>query len=120
MSTPFSLTVPDVGGGTRRMALPVVDLPQPDSPTMPTVSRAIRSKLTSETAWTTPRGAGVLDDEVLDVEHGAVAEVSGTATRHQMPPSLTSNWARSPSPTRFSEKIVSDMKSAGKNTMWGA
>src|SRR5258705_13081487 len=42
--------------GTRRMtALPKVDLPQPDSPTSPTVSPASRSKLTSSTARTVPR-----------------------------------------------------------------
>src|SRR5258706_11461714 len=42
--------------GTRRMtALPKVDLPQPDSPTSPTVSPASRSKLTSSTARTMPR-----------------------------------------------------------------
>ena len=40
------------------IALPVVDLPQPDSPTMPIVSRSARSKLTSLTAWTVPRRDG--------------------------------------------------------------
>src|SRR5690554_1567761 len=34
------------------MALPVVDLPQPDSPTNPRVSPGRASRLTSETAWT--------------------------------------------------------------------
>src|SRR5712672_693018 len=37
------------------IALPRVDLPQPDSPTSPTVSPASRSKLTSSTARTVPR-----------------------------------------------------------------
>jgi hypothetical protein len=58
MSTPSSSTLPDVGGGTRMIALPVVDLPHPDSPTIPRVSRFVRSRLTSLTAWTVPRMLG--------------------------------------------------------------
>ena len=96
-STPSSSTRPDVGGGTRMIALPVVDLPQPDSPTMPSVSRSARSRLTSLTAWTVPRRARELDDEVLDLEHqvvAVVAEVGGAGAGHQMPPSRTSKRAR--------------------------
>ena len=49
------------------MARPVVDLPQPDSPTRPSVSPSSTSKLTSDTAWTLrPPPGGELDDEVLD------------------------------------------------------
>ena len=33
---------------------PVVDLPQPDSPTRPSVSPALTSKETPQTAWTSP------------------------------------------------------------------
>ena len=35
MSTPSKTTEPAVGGSRLRMALPSVDLPQPDSPTRP-------------------------------------------------------------------------------------
>ncbi len=34
-STPSMMTVPSVGGSSPRIALPRVDLPQPDSPTRP-------------------------------------------------------------------------------------
>src|SRR5580704_5460300 len=50
--TPLNHTSPEVGSISRRMQRPVVDLPQPDSPTNPNVSPAPRSKLTSLTAWT--------------------------------------------------------------------
>src|SRR5262249_100805 len=44
------------GSISRRMQRPVVDLPQPDSPTSPSVSPAARSKLTSLTACTHSKG----------------------------------------------------------------
>src|SRR5215218_1222752 len=54
MSTP-STTMAPLATGTRRMiALPSVDLPQPDSPTSPSVSPTARSRLTPLTARTTP------------------------------------------------------------------
>ncbi len=49
---PWKVTSPDVGSISRRMARPVVDLPQPDSPTSPSVSPGMMSKETSSTAWT--------------------------------------------------------------------
>ena len=53
-SEPGSRTTrPLVGGGSWTKARAVVDLPQPDSPTMPRVSPFRRSKETSDTAWTT-------------------------------------------------------------------
>ena len=42
----------EVGRWTWTRARPVVDLPQPDSPTSPSVSPSATSKLTPETAWT--------------------------------------------------------------------
>ena len=45
-------TSPAVGSIRRRMQRPVVDLPQPDSPTSPSVSPRRMSKDTSSTAWT--------------------------------------------------------------------
>ena len=55
---------------------PVVDLPQPDSPTRPSVSPARTSKETSQTAWTSthvvadelPTPNGEVLYEVLDLE----------------------------------------------------
>ena len=59
MLRPLKITLPLVisAGGTSSwaMANSSVDLPQPDSPTMPRNSPAARSKLTSSTARTVPR-----------------------------------------------------------------
>ena len=52
MLTPSSSTVPLDGSTMRIRALPVVDLPQPDSPTSPRVSPSMISKLTPATALT--------------------------------------------------------------------
>src|SRR5262249_8495289 len=49
---PWNETSPDVGSISRRIDRPVVDLPQPDSPTSPSVSPAMMSNETSSTAWT--------------------------------------------------------------------
>ena len=58
-STPSKRTEPAVGLGSCMMARPVVDFPQPDSPTTPRVSPSITSMLKSLTAWTLrPRPAG--------------------------------------------------------------
>ena len=51
---------------------------------MPSVSPSARSRLTSLTAWTVPRRARELDDQVLDLERPGrrvVAEVGGAANR---------------------------------------
>jgi hypothetical protein len=50
MSRPCSLTVPDAGGCRPSTALPMVDFPDPDSPTRPTVSPGMMSKLTPSIA----------------------------------------------------------------------
>ena len=51
-SVPSKRTDPEVGAGSWMSALPVVDLPQPDSPTRPSVSPGSTSKLMPDTAWT--------------------------------------------------------------------
>ena len=51
-SVPSSSTTPLLGSMMRMSALPVVDLPQPDSPTRPSVSPSKMSKLTPATALT--------------------------------------------------------------------
>jgi hypothetical protein len=45
---------PDVGSISRMISRAVVDLPQPDSPTMPSVSPFRTSKDTPSTACTAP------------------------------------------------------------------
>src|SRR5438045_555508 len=49
---PWNQTSPDVGSMRRRIVRPVVDLPQPDSPTRPSVSPGCMSNVTSSTACT--------------------------------------------------------------------
>ena len=70
------------------IARPVVDLPQPDSPTRPSVSPRTTSKLTPDTAWTVrPAAGGELDDEVLDPAGrrvGVVAEVGLAGGRRRV------------------------------------
>ena len=51
-SCPSNTTEPDVGRGSCMMARPVVDFPQPDSPTSPSVSPSITSSEIPETAFT--------------------------------------------------------------------
>ena len=54
MSVPSSVMLP-LDGSTRRSTLrATVDLPQPDSPTSPSVSPAATEKLTPSTACTVP------------------------------------------------------------------
>ena len=49
---PWNHTSPEVGSMSRRMQRPVVDFPQPDSPTSPRVSPAMMSNEMPSTAWT--------------------------------------------------------------------
>ena len=53
-SAPSNLTEPDVGRISCRTHRPVVDFPQPDSPTSPRVSPAAMVNETPDTACTTP------------------------------------------------------------------
>ncbi len=52
MSLPSKVTRPEVGSSSRTSIRPVVDFPQPDSPTRPSVCPAARSKETPSTART--------------------------------------------------------------------
>jgi hypothetical protein len=54
MSEPLSLMLPAVGSISRRTVRPTVVLPQPDSPTSPSVSPGRIEKLTPSTANTRP------------------------------------------------------------------
>ena len=51
-SSPRNTTGPDVGSISRRTQRPTVDLPEPDSPTSPSVRPARRVNDTPETACT--------------------------------------------------------------------
>ena len=53
-SMPSNTTEPDVASSSRSTTRPVVDLPQPDSPTRPRVWRLATLKLTPDTACTVP------------------------------------------------------------------
>ena len=63
---PSNSTVPAVGSMRRRIMRPVVDLPQPDSPTRPSVSPGMTSNETPSTARTAP--AGFAEQSLLDRE----------------------------------------------------
>ncbi len=54
MSVPLSLMLPEVGSTSRSTVRATVDLPQPDSPTRPSVSPTPSEKLTPSTACTVP------------------------------------------------------------------
>ena len=54
MSRPSKTIFPALGFISRIKSLPVVVLPQPDSPTSPIVSPAVTEKLIPSTAWTAP------------------------------------------------------------------
>src|SRR5258708_15771056 len=51
-SRPSKKTLPEVGSISRRISRPSVDLPEPDSPTSPSVSPATTCRLTAVTALT--------------------------------------------------------------------
>ena len=52
MSLPSKVILPAVGSSSRTMQRASVDLPQPDSPTIPRVSPALTLKVTPSTAFT--------------------------------------------------------------------
>ena len=80
----------DVGRGSCMMARPVVLLPQPDSPTRPSVSPVSTSRLMPLTALHLEAGAadGELDDEVLDAQQRRRASRAGGRCRYR--PSVAS------------------------------
>ena len=54
MLRPLNTMSPEVGSSSLVITRPVVDLPQPDSPTSPSVSPALTEKETPSTARTAP------------------------------------------------------------------
>ena len=80
ISTPSNRILPASGSMRRRMARPAVVFPQPDSPTRPSVSPLLISKLMSSTALTyaatrerTPRRIGKYFLRFLTLNRGSVA-----------------------------------------------
>ncbi len=83
-SRPSKWTLPDVGSSRRSTSRPVVDLPQPDSPTSASVSPASTSKLTPSTACTIPARTAeeaAPDRKVLDQRVDAQQRGHGTTLR---------------------------------------
>ena len=73
MSCPCSFTVPDVGGCRPSTALPIVDLPEPDSPTTPSglAGRDVEADAVDGGRRVPRLAAGaVADDEVADLQDG--------------------------------------------------
>ena len=85
MSRPSNMIEPPVGSSSLAMQRAIVDLPQPDSPTTPSVSPAFSEKLTPSTAltdptsfWnTSPRVTGKYFCEPLDAKKLASRAVRG-------------------------------------------
>ena len=93
-STPSSSTEPESGSTSRSTERPVVDLPQPDSPTSASVSPAFRLKETFSTACTRPLteesrperiSKRVVSPETSSTGRSAAWTVSGTSVG-------TSDW----------------------------
>src|SRR5256885_356161 len=82
MSSPLNRTVPPVGSSRRVTARPSVDLPQPDSPTRPTVSPALISRSTPSTAWTWPTVRCRIPDATGNHILRSLTETSGSAVVH--------------------------------------
>ena len=89
---PSTSTVPEVGVSSPRIRRASVDLPQPDSPTMPSTLPAGTLNVTSSTAITrfsafsNPPLDAELAAQVLDLDRGAHAgcgSMTAGASRHR-------------------------------------
>ena len=88
---------------------PVIDLPQPDSPTRPSVSPGSMLRLTLPTAWTTDRLSWMCVDRSLISMTGGIrvgtSQVSGGSGQRRR--SRTSRESRSASPIRLQAMTTS-------------
>src|SRR5580698_5733373 len=86
MFWPLNATLPSLmragGASNCAMANSRVDLPQPDSPTMPRNSLGSRSKLTLSTAPTTPRSVTYSADRSRTTSTGSLADPLDTLPPH--------------------------------------
>ena len=98
--------LPGGSGMRRRIEFAVTDLPQPDSPTMASVSPSFTSKDTPSTARAVGRPEMGL--EVLDLEQRHALDL----LRH-----ARIEGVLRPSPRRFTARTVTERKIAGMKTM---
>src|SRR6266550_4831185 len=82
MSLPLKRILPPVGSRRRITARPRVDLPQPDSPTRPTVSPVLISRSTPSTACTWPTTLCRTPDETENQTLRSLTSSSGSAVVH--------------------------------------
>src|SRR5712692_2837970 len=82
MSSPLKTTLPLVGSSRRITARPNVDLPQPDSPTRPTVSPVLISRSTPSTACTWPTTRCITPEETENQTLSSLTSTSGSAVVH--------------------------------------
>ena len=100
-------------------ARPVIDLPEPDSPTMPSFSRP-SVKLMPRTAETTPRGREV-DAQVACIDHRGVCDALCVAAvmRGQWESLRGSSTSRSASPNRLKARLTTAIARPGAATTQG-
>ena len=75
---PSNVTVPPVGGTSPTAARASVDLPQPDSPTRPTMRPRSTVRLAPATARTRAAAAVVVDDDVVQLERAHAESANGS------------------------------------------
>src|SRR5437879_8013178 len=89
MSSPLKMILPSVGSSSRITARPSVDLPQPDSPTRPTVSPVLISRSTPSTACTWPTVRCKTPDDTENQTLRSLTSTSGSAVVHARVSGLT-------------------------------
>ena len=110
-------TIRPVGSGTRRMMdSAAIVLPDPLSPTTPSVSPWRMRKLTPSTALTTPSRVKKWVLRSTTSSRG-VSSRSGVARAIDQSPMRGSRESRNPSPIRVKPSIVSATRIAGNRTM---
>src|SRR5262245_9594806 len=108
--SPRNRISPAVGSMSRRMHLPVVVLPHPDSPTRPNVSPSFTEKLTSSTARVTvarPRKPGRLTYSFVRLRTSRSVIASGTnrKVRTASPRPAHRRGGNNGLPGRFRERL---------------
>ncbi len=99
------------GSGTRRSTeSPSIVLPQPDSPTRPTISPAATCRLAPSTARTRPSGVG---NCVCKPSTSRTCPIDAYRLRRG------SRASRSPSPMKLHARVASEMATAGATTWTG-
>ena len=97
---------------SRITASPVMLLPEPNSPTMPSVSPAPTVRLTPSTARTTPLLVGKSTQRSADRQNGRLVACGGRGI-HQRRIALGSSQSRMPSPRKLKPSTTVTMASPG-------